>query len=157
MNTRFHIIAVLICVFAFGVFRGFAISASTADLYWTKFDKYSNITWKQERKRIDNFIVQLRKSKNVRAYVIVYAGQRSCEGEALARAQRVKNYITRSGALSTDRITIIDAGYHEAWTISLEFGAMNGPPLTLEIVSAVAPSRPRSEVQVFKNCTGKLY
>jgi hypothetical protein len=127
------------------------------DVYWAKFDEYSNISWKQERKRLGYFIIQLRNETSAHAYLVVYAGRRSCEGEARLRAERAKNHIVASGALSGDRITIIDAGYREHWSIALEIGHVGGPPLTREIVQDTEWSIPKSQAKILLRCENALY
>lgn len=131
-------------------------SVASLDQYWIKFDEYSNISWKEETRRLDNFITQLKNTNNAHAYLVVYGGRRSCPDEARLRAERVKNYILRTGALSAERITIIDAGYREQWTIALHIGFVNGVPLTKELVQRVQSSISKSQVRILKRCEKAL-
>ena len=39
-------------------------SVAAADQYWIKFDEYSNISWKEETKRLANFIIQLKNTSD---------------------------------------------------------------------------------------------
>lgn len=125
---------------------------ASPDQYWMKFDEYSNVGWKEETKRLDTFIFQLRNTQNAQAYLVVYGGRRSCPDEARLRGERVKNYIVRSGALSGEHITIIDAGYREQWSIGLNIGIVGGRPLTKEIVQATELSISKSEARILKRC-----
>lgn len=125
---------------------------ASPDQYWIKFDEYSNVSWKEETKRLDRFISQLKNTQNAQAYLVVYGGSRSCPDEARLRGERVKNYIVRSGALSGEHITIIDAGYREQWSIGLSIGFVSGPPLTKEIVQATELSISKGEVRILKRC-----
>jgi hypothetical protein len=61
-----------------------------------------------------------------------------------------------SGALSGDRITIIDAGYREHWSIALEIGHVGGPPLTREIVQDTEWSIPKSQAKILLRCENAL-
>ena len=133
-------------------------SVAAPDQYWIKFDEYSNISWKQETKRLDTFITQLRHTEQAQAYLIAYGGRRSCPDEARLRAERVKNYILRSGVLSVERITIIDAGYREQWSIALKIGVVGGPQLTKKFVQEVEvePSISESQVKILKRCEKSL-
>jgi hypothetical protein len=131
-------------------------SVAAPDQYWIKFDEYSNISWKEETKRLGNFIIQLKNTSNAQAYVVVYGGRRSCPDEARLRAERVKNYILKSGVLSAKRITIIDAGYREQWSIALHVGFVNGVPLTKELVQKTESSIPKSQVRILKRCEKSL-
>ena len=131
-------------------------SVTAADQYWIKFDEYSNISWKEEKKRLANFIIQLKNTRDAQAYLVVYGGRRSCPDEARLRAERVKNYILRSGVLSAERITIIDAGYREQWSIALEIGVVGGAQLKKEIVQEVEARIPESQVKILKRCEKSL-
>lgn len=130
------------------------MSVASPDQYWSKFDEYSNISWKEQTKRLGYFIVQLRNTRNAHVYLVVYGGRRSCPDEARLRGERVKDYIIRSGALSGERITILDAGYHEQWSISLYIGFVGGVPLTKEIVQKSSISK--SQVRIQKRCEKAL-
>jgi hypothetical protein len=131
-------------------------SVASPDQYWIKFDEYSTISWKQETKRVDRFISQLRNTYKAHVYLVVYGGRRSCPDEARLRAERVKNYIVRSGVLSAERITIIDAGYREQWSMALEIGVAGGPPLTKELVQSTEASISKDQVRIFKQCEKSL-
>jgi hypothetical protein len=155
MNTTFRTFAfcsILLCATANTMSSGVL-----PDIYWAKFDEYSNLSWKQERKRLGYFIIQLRNERSAHAYLVVYAGRRSCEGEARLRAERAKNHIVASGALSGDRITIIDAGYREHWSIALEIGHVGGPQLTKEIVQDTERSIPKTRAKILQRCQSALY
>lgn len=131
-------------------------SVASPDQYWIKFDEYSNISWKEETRRLDNFIFQLRHTSHAQAYLVVYGGRRSCPDEARLRAERVKNYILKSGVLSAERITIIDAGYREQWSIALEIGFVGGAVLTKELVQEVEASISKDQVRILKRCEKSL-
>ena len=131
-------------------------SVASPDQYWIKFDEYGNISWKEETKRLGNFIILLRDWKGLHAYLVVYGGRRSCPDEAKLRAERVKNYIVRSGVLSAESITIVDAGYREQWSIALYTGPANGKPLTKELVQATESHISNSEVKILKRCEKSL-
>lgn len=133
------------------------MAARLPDRAWINFDEYSHISWKAERKRIDNFIIQLKNTNNPHAYLVVYGGRRSCRGEARLRGERVKNYIIRSGGFSSAPITIIDAGYLDQWKIELWIGIVGGPPLTKEIVQPLPGIIPDEEVKIFERCESSLY
>jgi hypothetical protein len=151
MRTATSIICLILPLLA-----GSAFTSVSPDQYWIKFDEYSNISWKEEIKRLDNFILQLRSMKNAKAYLIVYGGRRSCPDEARLRAERVKQYIVRSGALSAERITILDAGYREQWSIALKIGLVGGAELTKKIVQDTESSISKSEVKILKRCEKTL-
>jgi hypothetical protein len=84
------------------------------------FDSYGNISWEDEKARLDNFASELRHDPNLIGYVIVYAGRRACPGEAKARAVRAKQYLVKAHAIRADRIRWIDGGYREEATVVLQ-------------------------------------
>ena len=131
-------------------------SVASPDQYWIKFDEYSNISWKEETRRLGNFITQLKNTSNAHAYLVVYGGRRSCPDEARLRAERVKNYILKSGVLPAERITIIDAGYREQWSIALHIGFVGGVPLTKELEQKTELSISKSQVKILKRCEKSL-
>jgi len=131
-------------------------SVAAPDQYWIKFDEYSNISWKEETRRLGYFITQLKNTNNAHAYLVVYGGHRSCPDEARLRAERVKKYILRSGVISAERITIIDVGYREQWSIALHIGFVGGLPLTKELAQKVEASISKSQVRIRKRCEESL-
>ncbi len=157
VNNCFRTFVLVIVSMVLCSTSGAVIIGGSPDVYWSKFDEYSKITWKQERKRLGYFIIQLRNQPGARAYLIVYAGRRSCEGEAVFRAERVKNYIVSSGALSSDRITVIDAGYREHWSIALTIGHIDGPVLTKKLLQDTEWSIPKSRAKILQRCENALY
>jgi hypothetical protein len=156
MNSRLRTFVLIIYLIVLPTPRAMT-SRGFFDVYWTKFDEYSNISWKEERRRLGYFIIQLRNQPGAQAYLVVYAGRRSCEGEARLRAERVKSYVVSSGALPSNRITIIDAGYRKHWSIALEIGQVDGPVLTKKIVQDAEWSIPKSQAKMLQRCENALY
>jgi outer membrane protein OmpA-like peptidoglycan-associated protein len=98
-----------------------------------KFDSYSNISFKREKKHLDNFAEQIRRYTIYQVYIVTYAGKRARGGEARARAQRAKDYLTRVRGIESRSILIIDGGKRTE------------PEIELYLVSPGAiPSRSRS-------------
>jgi hypothetical protein len=61
-----------------------------------KFDEYSDLSFEDEKARLDNFAIYLQKNEpKFKSYIIVYAGQRTPSGEAQARAKRAKDYLVK--------------------------------------------------------------
>ena len=58
-----------------------------------KFDEYGNITFSDEKARLDNLVFQLKREPTYVAYLWVYAGRKSCIGEAQSRAIGARNYL----------------------------------------------------------------
>ena len=156
LNINMPAVTLSLCLIFFGLPGRSFPSVASPDQYWLKFDEYGNISWKEERKRLGNFIIQLRNTKNAHAYLVVYGGRNSCPDEARLRGERVKNYIVRSGVLSQERITILDVGYSEQWSIALYIGHIGGLPLTKELVHSINPGISKDQVKIFKRCEKAL-
>ena len=124
------------------------VSNPLPDQFWVKFDEYSRISPKTERFRLKNFAIQLQGWKTSKAFIVAHAGRRSCKAEAQARANRVKEYLIQSGGIEASRISTIDAGYQEKWTIELFLAPREAPPLTLAIIKEAHPGLSADQVQV---------
>jgi hypothetical protein len=132
--------------------RGRTVSNPLPDQIWVKFDEYSGISSKKEKFRLNNFVIQLREWKGSNAFIVAYAGRRSCKGEAQARANRVKKYLIESGGIEASRIITIDAGYQDEWTIELYLAPHEAPPLTLAMIKETHPGLRADQVQIRGQC-----
>src|SRR5688572_16571330 len=59
----------------------------------SRFREYGDISRRDENAVLDNFAIQLLNEPDARGHIIVYAGQKATVGEALLRAQRIKDYL----------------------------------------------------------------
>jgi hypothetical protein len=82
----------------------------------TKFDEYGNITFNDEKARLDNYAIQLQNQPGSQGYIIAYG---SCEGEAQARADRAKDYLVNTRGIDAGRLVTIDGGCRSALTVEL--------------------------------------
>ena len=129
------------------VFMFLVVAGARADKPTYKFDEFGDICCDEEKARLDNFAIQLHKDPVSHGFIVFYGGRRmsspSCdgkhlelprEGEAKARAARLKPYLTKSWGLDPNRVTVIDGGYREGWTVELFIGPKEYPPVpTLSI------------------------
>jgi len=92
-------------------------ATSIVDVFW--IDRYGEISWNDEKARLDNFAIQLINEPNQVGYVIVNVGLVSCKGEAQARALRAKNYMVRVREVPESRIIWRDIGYRDSLEVSL--------------------------------------
>jgi hypothetical protein len=91
------------------------------------FEKYDNSKNAGERReRLDAFAVYLKENQHFQAYIMSYGGRRSYLGEAKTRGKSAKRYLVKSKGVKPSRITVIDAGYREDWTIELWYGVTGG-------------------------------
>ena len=112
------------------------------------FDSYGDLSWEDEKAHLDNFAIALQNYPDSIGYIIVYAGRRSCVGEAKDRALRAKRYLVQTRATEASRIKLIDGGYREELTVILQPAPRGAPEIT------ASPTLKPSEVQI-KNCKPK--
>ena len=70
-------------------------------------NSYGDIRFNDEKARLDNYAIQLQNTPTDRGVIIGYG---SCEGEALARLKRAKNYLVKTRGIEATRIDIVDSG-----------------------------------------------
>ena len=58
------------------------------------FDSYGNICFEDEKARLDNFAIALQQNPEWIGYIVVYAGNESCAGEAQYRATELSNELS---------------------------------------------------------------
>lgn len=82
-------------------------------------DEYGDISFRDERARLDNFAVDLQSGTGFDGYIICYGGRRGRRGEARARCARARNYLVARRNIPARRIVTIDGGYREQLTVTL--------------------------------------
>jgi PKD domain-containing protein len=85
----------------------------------TIFDKYGDVSWQDEKSRLDEFAVQLKQQPSGRGAIIMYAGNPTYEGEAVFRLRRAKNYLVRTHGIASKILVTTDAGYDAELTTYL--------------------------------------
>src|SRR5262245_23170683 len=81
-----------------------------------KFDEWHDIPFSDEKARLDNAALQLRRDRGYIIYLVIYAGKNACVGEAQARGMRAKNYLVRKRHVSPQQVIWIDGGYQDTVT-----------------------------------------
>jgi hypothetical protein len=76
-------------------------------------DEYGDIPFEDEQARLDNFAVELQNDPVSSGYLICYGGRVGYEGEARARCDRAKDYISKVRGIAADRIVTVDGGFME--------------------------------------------
>jgi hypothetical protein len=89
-----------------------------------KFDEFGDINCEDEMARLDNFAIQLQNEPATRGIMIFYGGRRfrgrlPKQGEAAARAARIKPYLVERRGVSSERVIVIDGGYREEFQVDL--------------------------------------
>ena len=89
-----------------------------------KFDEFGDINCEDEMARLDNLTIQLQNEPAAKGIMIFYGGRRfrgrlPKQGEAAARAARMKPYLVERRGVPGDRIVVIDGGYKEEFRVEL--------------------------------------
>src|SRR5262249_47305963 len=110
---------VVTAVLVYAELISMATRCESADQYWAKFDEFSNLSFKNQKRRLANSIIHLRADPPETAYIVAHAVRVSCRNEAQARANRARAYLISAGQIDPRRIKTIDAGYKNGWVIAL--------------------------------------
>ena len=151
-SKRMAIVVTAVLVCAELISMATRCESAHADEYWRKFDEFSNLSFKKQKQRLANFVVQLRAEPSSMAYIVAHAGRVSCRNEAQKRANRVRNYLISAGQIDPRRIKTIDAGYQNDWVIALYIAPDSVPPLTKDIISWTDGHLSANEIKVLKKC-----
>lgn len=118
-----------------------------------KFDEYGDISFSDEKARLDNFAIELQNQVDGRGYIILYAGRKAFFAEAQTRGNRAKEYLVNVRGLTADRVVTIDGGYRDSFSVELFIGAQDAdaptPSPTIEAsqVEIIYEKKPRSRVK----------
>lgn len=106
------------------------------------FDQFTDVNCEDLSARLDNFAVTLANEPVAQATIIVYEGdyrrgRKPRFGEAQAYAARIKDYLVNHRGVDSNRITIVDGGVREEFTVQLYACPVNLNPTpypTLELL-----------------------
>jgi hypothetical protein len=112
-----------------------------------RFDEWTSLPFRDEKARLDNLAIQWQQSPSLVIHIAIYAGKKSCPGEAEARWSRIRDWLVRERGVPTEKITWVDGGYREEATVTCwlwppELGKPPEPSGTLK----------RSDVKIIKGC-----
>jgi hypothetical protein len=82
-------------------------------------DEYGKIRFGDEKARLDNFSIELQNDSSASGYILCYGGRIGRAGEARARCERAKNYVTGRRGIEAARIVTVDGGHREYLTVQL--------------------------------------
>jgi hypothetical protein len=103
-------------------------SASIFRCGLTKIDEYGNISFNDEKARLDNFAIELLNDPTAVGYLVGYGGRRSRRGEALKRLERAKHYLVTVRGVTSERLVTTDGGYREDLTVELHIRPQGAQP-----------------------------
>jgi hypothetical protein len=107
------------------IILGVGVNGSTRPSGPTRpFDEFGDINCEDEMARLDNFAVQLQNDPSSKGLIVFYGGRRfrgqlPKQGEAEARAARLKPYLVERRGIPTDTVMIVGWGYTEDWRVQL--------------------------------------
>ncbi|HSE32112.1 MAG TPA: hypothetical protein VLA93_11120 [Pyrinomonadaceae bacterium] len=67
-----------------------------------QFDEWGDMVFSEEKARLDNVAIHWKEQPQSIIYLIVYAGKKSCVGEATARGLRAKKYLIKHNVQSIE-------------------------------------------------------
>jgi PKD domain-containing protein len=83
------------------------------------FDEYGNITFDDEKARLDNFAIELMNDPTAQGYLICYGGRRGYAGEAARRCARARGYISGVRGIAPERLVTVDGGFREELNVKV--------------------------------------
>ena len=84
-----------------------------------KVDEYGALNQADEKARLDQFAVELKKEPTAQGYILSYAGRRARAGEAQMRGDKAKTHLVKGRGFDERKIVVIDAGHREELAIEL--------------------------------------
>lgn len=108
--------------------------------YQTRFDEYSNLTFADEKARLDNFVIHVKK-ESMRAVIQILGPSKRHREQGLKRAARAKSYLMKQHRIEAERILLVDAGYREAPMTRLSLSAIGGVPSRIYIFLEPEPKK----------------
>jgi len=98
-----------------------------------RFDKYGDLAFADEKKRLDYYAEQLKNEPGSTGYIMVYGKRRALAGEAEARAARARGYLIKKGGIEAARLETLAGGERDRLTVELWLTPQGGvPPTALE-------------------------
>ena len=81
-----------------------------------KFDEYADLSFNDEKARLDNLAIQLQQDPGSQAYYVIFG---SCDTEGEARSTRAVEYLVNTRGIDKARITVVNGGCRETLTVEL--------------------------------------
>jgi len=123
----------LMATLLIGVFANVTIAQRPIEDY----DNYGPVYWRDEKRQLDNFAIQLLNDKSVTGYIVIVAAFDGCPGEAQARAIRAKRYLVEHGRVPWNRVIWRFEGYSsDISTMVLTFPREVTPPFPFRYASS---------------------
>ena len=111
-----------------------------------QFDEWGDISFCDEKARLDNAAIQLRHDPNFIIYLVIFAGKTACVGEARARGIRAKSYLVQKPGIRVQQVVWIDGGYEDTVRTDVWIWPPNMEP------PPAFPALKRNQVKLETNC-----
>lgn len=117
--TRKLIASSVTILLAFGV-----AGSQSSGIIGCAFDSFGDVNCESEMARLDNFAIQLQNDPSSKGLIVFYGGRRfrgrlPKQGEAEARAARLKPYLVERRGIPKDQVMVVGWGYSEDWHVQL--------------------------------------
>ena len=93
--------------------------------FFPKFDEYGNISFADEKARLDNYVNQM-ENMHGRGALVVVGQNRAVRKGLLKRAERAKRYLVQRRGFDAERLLIIDGGYETSSYTELHLYMIGG-------------------------------
>jgi hypothetical protein len=109
-----------------GVPQGCKASASIATkvkppiVDFFPFDRYGDISFEDEKARLDNFAIQISNESGSIGQILMFAGRETFPNETRERLARAKSYLVNVRGLNPKRILTNDCGFSSELNIQLQ-------------------------------------
>ena len=98
---------------------GSSRNLNTEFSYDDSFDSYGVIPWEEEKRRLDNFAVYLKRRSEMKGYLIYQPGKNEDMRKLREQAERARKYLVRHRKIGKERIVVEFAGRRETLRIAL--------------------------------------
>jgi hypothetical protein len=95
-----------------------------------RFDKFGDLAFRDEKKRLDYFAEQLKNEPGSQGYIMVYGKRGSPAGDAQERAARAKEYLVTKGGVAAERLVTLEGGDHDRLSVELWLAPQGARPPT---------------------------
>ena len=112
-----------------------------------KYDEWGDIQFSDETAHLNKIANQLKEWKLSIVYLVIYAGQTACKGEAIARGTRAKTYLLEKG-VDPWRVEWIDGG----WKKELSVDVWIWPPEFKRTVLPIKATLKPNQVKIDRTC-----
>lgn len=86
---------------------------------WLAFDEYGDISFEDEKSRLDNFAIQIANEPQASGAILMFAGQETFKNETAQRLARARSWLTDVRHTDPKRILTFDCGFTQELTITL--------------------------------------